>query len=362
MTPTPDVARTSEHVPTLSVIVPAFNCAGTLREVIAGLQASDLPRDRWELIVVDDSSPDDTPQVARAHADHVLVTPQGPRGPAFARNLGATVARGQVLVFVDADVIVAPTTLSQFAALFTAQPDVSAAFGAYDLSPRDPGVVSQYRNLLHHYVHSLSPGDATTFWAGCGAVRRDTFAAVGGFDAERYPRPQIEDIDLGYRIAALGQRIVLAPEIQGKHLKRWSLRNMLRTDLRERAVPWMTLLLERKDVAGDGPLNLRVIEKVMTALAGVIVLLLLALLVTQDLRLLVAIAAACAVIILGNVSLIAWFARVRGPRFAMAVVPLRLLFYFTSGFGAAWAILTHRRPPTHRSRPALGKGTDHATA
>ncbi len=362
MTRTPDVDRASAGVPTLSVIVPAFKCAGTLREVIAGLQGSDLPRDRWELIVVDDSSPDDTPDVARANADRMLVTSEGPRGPAFARNLGATVARGEVLVFVDADVIVAPTTLSQFAALFAAQPDLAAAFGSYDRSPRDPGLVSQYRNLLHHYVHSLNPGDATTFWAGCGAVRRETFVAVGGFDADRYPRPQIEDIDLGYRIAALGQRILLTPAIQGTHLKRWSLRNMLRTDLRERAVPWMALLIERKDVAGDGPLNLRVGEKVMTALAGVIVLLFLALLVTWDPRLLFAIATACAIIIAGNASLILWFARVRGPIFAIGVVPLRLLFYFTSGFGAAWAILTHRPSPSHRSRPAPGKGTDHAAA
>lgn len=348
--------------PTLSVIVPAYRCAATLREVIAGLESSTLPREHWELIVVDDNSRDDTPDVARAHADHVLVTPNGPRGPAFARNLGSTVARGDVLVFVDADVVVASATLSQFATIFDTQPGTAAAFGAYDLAPRAPGLVSQYRNLLHHYVHSQNPGDATTFWAGCGAVRRELFAALGGFDAKRYPRPQIEDIELGYRIAATGQRILLAPEIQGKHLKRWSLTNMLRTDLRERAVPWMRLLLERKDVASDGPLNLRVLEKVLTGLAGASVLFLIAMLVTGDLRWLFAMLGAFVIIVVGNASLIGWFARVRGPLFAAGVIPLRLLFYFTSGFGAAWAIITHRSQPSHAARPALGEGTDHAAA
>jgi GT2 family glycosyltransferase len=360
------VSNTAGHsdtrTPTLSVIVPAYRCAGTLREVIAALELSDLPRAAWELIVVDENSPDDTAAVARAHADHVLISPNGPRGPAFARNLGSTVARADVLVFIDADVVVAPTTLSQFAGVFQRDPTVGAVFGAYDQSPRDPGLVSQYRNLLHHYVHSQSPGPAITFWAGCGAVRRDVFSAVGGYDAKRYPRPQIEDIDLKYRMHAAGYRILLAPEIQGKHLKRWTLSSMLKTDLRERAIPWMRLLLERGDLANDGPLNLRVLEKVLTALAGSVVLSLALLVITQDLRWGYAILAACLVIVVANTSMFLWFAKVRGPWFALSIIPLRLLFYFTSGFGAAWAMITHRLQPPHATRPTLKEGTDHAAA
>jgi len=362
VTTTSGADRAGAGTPTLSVIVPCYRCPGTLRDVIAGLEQSDLPRDRWELIIVDDNSDDDTADVARAHADHVLVTSNGPRGPAFARNLGSTVARGDVLVFVDADVVVTPTTLSQFRQVFSAHPDVGSVFGAYDLSPRDPGLVSQYRNLLHHYVHSQSPGDASTFWAGCGAVRRELFMALGGFDAKRYPRPQIEDIELGYRIGATGQRILLVPEIQGKHLKRWTLLRMLKTDLRERAVPWMLLLLERKELASNGPLNLRVTEKVLTALAGLVVLALPLALILGDVRWLYVAIAACAAIMIANAPLFLWFARIRSPLFALAVIPLRLLFYFTSGFGAVWAMITHRLQPSRAPRPALGEGTDHAAA
>lgn len=362
MTTESGVGIAAASTPTLSVIVPCYRCPGTLRDVIAGLEQSDLPRDRWELIIVDDNSDDDTPDVARAHADQVLVTPNGPRGPAFARNLGSTVARGDVLVFIDADVIVAPTTLSQFAKVFAERGDVGCVFGAYDLSPRDPGLVSQYRNLLHHYIHSQSPGEASTFWAGCGAVRRELFATLGGFDAKRYPRPQIEDIELGYRIGATGQRILLVPEIQGKHLKRWTLFRMLKTDFRERAVPWMLLLLERKELASNGPLNLRITEKVLTALAGFIVLALPLALIMGDVRWLYAALAACTIIVIANAQLFLWFARIRSPLFALGVVPLRLLFYFTSGFGAAWAMITHRLQPSRAPRPALGEGTDHAAA
>ena len=362
MTTASGESGTKATTPTLSVIVPCYRCPATLRDVIAGLDDSDLPRDRWELIIVDDNSDDETPAVARAHADHVLVSPNGPRGPAFARNLGATVARGDVLVFIDADVVVAPTTLSQFAQLFATRSDVGSAFGAYDLRPRDPGLVSQYRNLLHHYVHSQSPGEASTFWAGCGAVRRDLFTALGGFDAKRYPRPQIEDIELGYRIRAAGQRILLVPEIQGKHLKRWTLLRMLTTDLRERAVPWMLLLLERKELASNGPLNLRLLEKVLTALAGFVVVALPLALIMADLRWLAAAIVACTLIVIANAPLFLWFARVRTPLFALGVMPLRLLFYFTSGLGAAWAMIIHRLQPSRSPRPALGEGTDHAAA
>ena len=338
----------------LSVIVPAFRCADMLRASLAGLLASDLPRAQWELIVVDDGSDDETPAVARAVADHVLVTPHGPRGPAFARNSGAVIARAPVLLFVDADVVVAPTTLSGFAHLFASQPDVAAAFGAYDETPGDRGFVSQYRNLLHHYVHRMNPGAASTFWAGCGAVRREAFLAVGGYDHRRYPRPQIEDIELGYRLSARAHRIVLAPELQGTHLKRWTLANMLRTDFRERSIPWMHLLLERGEaIATDGPLNLRVQEKVLTAASGLMLLAVALAVVLREGRWLPVAGVACAAIVMGNWRMLRWFAGIRGQRFAVGVVFLRLLFYVTSGVGAVCAVATFGRRPQHGALPPL---------
>ena len=84
---------------------------------------------------------------------------------------------------------------------------IGAVFGAYDESPAAPGLVSQAKNLAHAFVHHGSPGNAVTFWAGLGAVRTQVFLAVNGFD-ERFGRPSIEDIDLGYRLTAAGFGIV----------------------------------------------------------------------------------------------------------------------------------------------------------
>src|SRR5207248_497955 len=79
-----------------------------------------------------------------------------------------------------------------------------------------------FRNLLHHHVHRGSPGRASTFWSGIGAVKRNAFMDVEGFD-EHYSRPSIEDIELGSRLLDNGAHIVLDPDIEGKHLKTWSL-------------------------------------------------------------------------------------------------------------------------------------------
>jgi glycosyltransferase involved in cell wall biosynthesis len=348
--------------PLLSVIVPAHDGEVTLAESLTALGESDLPRDRWELIVVDDASSDRTAEIGSAHADRVLRIEGTARGPAHARNRGGEAARGDILAFVDADVCVHASALRQLVEVLSEAPAVVAVFGAYDTAPRAPGLVSQYRNLMHHYVHATQPGDADTFWAGLGAVRRDEFLRAGGFDEEQYPRPQIEDIELGYRLRALGYRIVLDPSIQGKHLKRWRLRGLIRSDVLDRGAPWMRLLLERKAV-GPGTLNIGMGEKLLTGLA-----------VTGILAVPIGVAAGSsplvivgivflAVVLAGNARLIRWFARVRGPWFAVGIIPLRLLYYMLNGASVGLAMvqrLTRKRAvgapgPAARNETATGQ-------
>jgi GT2 family glycosyltransferase len=155
--------------------------------------------------------------------------------------VGAQLAGAPLLCFLDADVIARPDTLADFVALFRADPDLAAAFGSYDTEPGAPDLLSQYRNLLHHFVHQTGREAASTFWAGCGAIRREVFLASGGFDPA-YHRPSIEDIELGYRLWGSGARIRLAKHIQVTHLKRWTLWGIIKTDIRDRALPWTKLI------------------------------------------------------------------------------------------------------------------------
>jgi GT2 family glycosyltransferase len=167
-------------------------------------------------------------------------------GPAAARNQGAEEATGDVLAFVDSDVLVHPDAFSHVRRAFAADPSLTALFGSYDDAPSGAGVVSAFRDLLHHHVHHQAAGPATTFWAGLGAIRRDAFLAAGGFDADRYPNPSIEDVELGMRLHRGGARIELDPALLGTHLKQWTLARMMRTDLLARGAPWVALLLRER--------------------------------------------------------------------------------------------------------------------
>lgn len=227
----PDPRPTRGSTPTLAVVVPATDDPPDLGRCLKALAAG------------------------RRRPDELIVQrePAG-GGPAKARNLGAADTAADVLVFVDSDVEVHPDALERLAAHFAAEPGLDAVFGAYDDDPADPGLASRYRNLLHHHVHAGAPGEAETFWAGLGAIRREAFEVAGGFDAARFPAPSVEDIELGMRLRRGGARIVLDPQIRGRHLKAWTAGTMVATDFGRRGVPWARLLL--REGSGSTALNL----------------------------------------------------------------------------------------------------------
>lgn len=328
--------------PLFSVIVPAHQAAVELPVALGALRRSDFPRSRWQLVVVDDGSTDETAGIAmRCGADRVVSLAEPKHGPAFARNRGAELCTGEWLVFLDADVAVHTDTLSRLAAIIEAEPEVDGVFGAYDDSPAASGFLSQYRNLQHRYVHLRSEGEATTFWAGCGAIRRSAFAAVGGFDERRYERPQIEDIELGYRLRERGSRILLRPEVQVTHLKRWTFRDAVRVDLWDRGVPWARLLLERGELARASTLNVERGERAKTAAVSIaMALLLTAFLWPNGWAVLIATALIAAVVIANHPQL-SWFSERRGVRFAALVVPMNLWYYVISALSVVVALGLH---------------------
>ena len=306
------------ETPTLSVVVPATDRPAALARCVPAIYPQLGPDD--ELIVVAE------PAAA---------------GPAAARNAGAARARGEVLVFVDADVVLHPDVLDRIRGTLAPSQPLDATFGSYDDRPEAPGAVSGFRNLLHHHVHHAAEGPAATFWAGLGAIRRDAFDAVNGFDAARFPSPSVEDIDLGMRLAAAGRRIVLDPTIQGTHLKRWTLAEMVRVDFARRGVPWTRLLLESG--SKGAPLNLAPRHR-----AGAVASLLVGLgLIARRLRFAALGAAALIALNLGLYRLI-W--RRRGPAQAAAAVGLHLIHHLTgvaaAGGGLAGHLIERKRGST----------------
>lgn len=293
----------------LSVIVPATDSPPTLERCVRAIEAS-------------------RPESAELLVE---VLPRG-AGPAEARNRAACRARGDVLVFVDSDVVVRPEALRRIEERFQADPALAALFGSYDDGPTARGAVSRFRNLLHHHVHQLAPGPAETFWAGLGAVRADAFAAAGGFDAVRYPKPAVEDIELGGRLAALGLRVELDPCVEGTHLKRWTLRSMMATDFARRGVPWTRLQLERGRT--DRGLSLSRRQRA-AALAAV------ALAVAAGARRPRAALGATAVMVLANLRFYLLLLRTGGFWLAAVSVPLHLVHLLTAAASVPAGIAVH---------------------
>jgi glycosyltransferase involved in cell wall biosynthesis len=332
-------SRQEAALPVLSVIVAVADGAKHLQPCLQAALASDLPRPLWELVVVDDGSLDRTAEVAAGLADVLVRLPGPPNGPAYARNRGVECSLGEILVFVDADVCLHRDALRRIALTFVTRPDLGAVFGSYDADPTAPGLISQYRNLRHHFVHQREAGNAETFWAGLGAMRRAVFVRAGRFDEWHFPKPQIEDIELGWRVRALDVPILLDPTIQGTHLKGWTLKGVVKADLENRGIPWIRLQLALGKTHRPARLVFSASEWFYTALAcAALVLLLVA--IRVGVPAIASLAGLLIVMVLvGNLDLYRFLARHRGPLFALRVIPVHILYYLANGAAAVWAWL-----------------------
>ncbi len=254
-----------QNVRGISIVIPAYNCVDYLTRCLQHIQRSTMAP--LEVIVVDDSSSDETPEVGKQFGAIVLSS-GGRCGPARARNVGAQAAKGDVVFFIDSDVCVHADTIERVAAHFQHDPELAALIGSYDDTPKVKDFLSQYRNLMHCYVHQTAQQEASTFWSGCGAIRRDIFLENSGFD-ESYGRPAIEDIELGYRLRHQGRKMILDPDLQVKHLKAWSFFNLVKTDIMDRGIPWTELILRDRFLPND--LNIQLSQRVSVALVFILV-------------------------------------------------------------------------------------------
>ena len=250
---------------TITVIIPARDAEAHLVRCLGALQGSSYAP--VEIIVIDDGSKDHTQMIARDFGATVLSSGSS-MGPSYARNLGAKVAGGDILFFLDADVCVKADTLLKIRESFDADPALDALMGSYDSDPSDPDFISQYRNLMHCYVHQTGAEKASTFWSGCGAIRRDIFLEHSGF-SEHYGRPAIEDIELGYRLVEAKCKIVLDHSLQVTHMKRWTFWGLIKTDIFDRGIPWTELILRDRRMPDD--LNLQLSQRVSVALVFILV-------------------------------------------------------------------------------------------
>jgi glycosyltransferase involved in cell wall biosynthesis len=328
--------------PTVTVIVPAYNASATLPLCLKALLEE--PEQDKEIIVVDDCSTDATPEIAGSMGVPIIQTSKR-GGPAAARNLGAEKATGKILFFVDADVVIHKGSISLVQEILQEE-RLAAVFGSYDDEPAEQNFLSQYKNLLHHFVHHNSDVDASTFWAGCGAIRKDVFLSANGFNAIEYPHPSIEDIELGVRLKQKQFMIRLDKRLQGKHLKKWSTLSLLKADILYRAYPWSRLIADMGEVPNQ--LNLHSSQRFSAMLSALFFGVVLIGIFLPSWLILLQAMPLLALIVLLNRSLYAFFLRKKGLIFLTGVIFWHMLYYIYSGIVFVYCWIRYRILPSGR--------------
>lgn len=219
------MTRTTE-TPTISAIVPARNSEQTIGECLRALMESGTPP--REIIVVNDASTDTTSTIARQYGVNTIDL--STRHDAnYCRNLGASTASGDVLLFVDSDVVLQPGAMQNI--FETLRDDaVDAVVGLYSAKHRHSNIASQYKNLWIRYSYLRSHRSVDWIFGAIAAIRKEAFGKARGFDRTLFMHKGGEDLELGKRMAQQRPSIVLNPSVEVEHLKRHSLYTLLRND------------------------------------------------------------------------------------------------------------------------------------
>ena len=216
----------TDSLPFVSVIIPTYNRSHLLGQTVDTFLAQDYPADRRELILVDNGSTDDTPDLARklqAEHRHLLALREPRKGAHFARNTGALRAKGEILYFTDDDMLAERSMLSEIVRGFDTDPQVASVTGKvlprWDTEP-PVWVLEHCRNAL---LSLLDLGEATIVsdedpgvFSCHQAVRKDVFISAGGFNPDTNADVYTGDNEtglnikirqLGYRFAYVGMAV-----------------------------------------------------------------------------------------------------------------------------------------------------------
>lgn len=319
--------------PRVSVVIPAYNAESTLAECLHRIISSTY--EGLEVVLIDDGSTDHTRAIAARFPVRIEST-GGRVGPAAARNLGARVAEGDILFFIDTDVMLRPDTIDRLVGRF-AQGDVDAVCGVQSAEMRHRDLPSLYKNLWIRWTYLRSTGDVPLFYTTAAAIRRSSFRRAGGFDPG-YTTPSIEDTAFGQKLARLGIRVRVQADLEVEHVKRYTIGSLLRTDLR-RAIALVRLKLRHRGELGENNSSVPTGYIASIPLAGLGTASLLVGAALGRPMPLAAGAAMAAVVILLNREFLRTIRVHGGYRLALASVALLWLELLVAGVGAGFGLL-----------------------
>jgi GT2 family glycosyltransferase len=308
----------------LSVVVPVRDNAATLGRALTAIRESGLKRENYELIVVDDSSSDASAIIAARHADIVVRLTGAGCGPAYARNRGIEIARGDIVAFVNPDVVLSRDTLPRMLSTLATRVDIAAVAASRDETSGAQNFASQYWNLLLGFGEQRHPEIGAHFETGCGAVRRRVLIAAGMYDEWRFGRECLEGLELGQRLQRAGYRLLLMRDLRVVYLKRWSVAKICREVWQRSALLTRSFGYQSTSVSVPGEVVITLSRSLTPAVAVMGSASLAAAFVPPSFGL-IRDACVLVLILLGNLPVHRFYTRQKGLAFAIASAPLHVI-------------------------------------
>lgn len=314
----------------LSVVVPVHNGAATLDRALIAILASEMLRDSFELIVVDDASSDGSATVAARYADTVVRLTGRESGPAYARNRGAELARGEVVAFVDPDAMVRSRTLPGMLEMLAKHPGLDAIAASHDVTPAASNFASQYWNLLVHFGEQHKGASGGSFGSGCAAIRRAVLLEIGMYDEWRFGTACLESVELAKRLSEAGHGVFLSRELQVTQLKRWNIWSVCREAWNRSSLLARSLGYQQTRRSAPTEVVFTLSRSLAPAFAVICTICLCSAFFAEPTRRWAITMAVTGVVVL-NLSVYRFFAGARGLAFAMAAAPVHVLLQCLGG-------------------------------
>ena len=215
-----------ENNPLVSIIIPVKNGGATLDACLRSIKRSYYKN--FEVIVVDDHSTDNIAEITR-RLNYTVIPATDGEGANHARNFGARHAKGEILVFLDSDIVVERETILGIVETLEEE-GIDAVVGIYTARHRHETFVSQYKNLWVRYSYLKSTPAIDWLFGAVSGIRRRAFEKLGGFDSSLLARQGHDDLELGKRFARANLNIVLNMDIEVEHLKHYTLGSFIRNE------------------------------------------------------------------------------------------------------------------------------------
>ncbi len=232
----------------ISIVIPTYNSSKFMPDLLESIFKQAV--DDMEVIIVDDCSTDNTVEIVKKYPVR-MVQMERNGGPAKARNRGVKEAKGDIIFFLDSDVIVLNGTVREVKEYFQNNPSASCVIGVCATEPLNKGFVPTYMAMFE-YIHLVSArdGKVSVFAPRCGAIKKELFQRAGGYD-ESYKGADVEDFELARRINKI-DCIRLNPKMLVRHQFVNNFNEAVRNYFK-RAVMWIQLFLKDKQFDNAGP-------------------------------------------------------------------------------------------------------------